>query len=264
MFFSEAGDQMKNFVSRLNIPGLAAVAICIGAWELYSLTLGAHFETIASVTQIVSAFKVLLFDGAMTEQLLHTLLVSIVGWVTASVIGLVVGAAIGWSRTVWTYTMASIDVLRSIPSISLVSIALMVFGFSSKMELVIVIYVSQWPVLLATAGGLRSTPGSFLDAAHSLRLSPSATIFKVLLPAALPSILVGMRLALTLSIALAVVAEMVGNPAGLGFGLVFAQQAIQPAQAFAYLVVIGFLGWGLNAAFVFVVGWAFRGYGKVV
>jgi sulfonate transport system permease protein len=255
---------MKNLVSRLNIPGLAAVAICIAAWELYSRTLGARFETIASVTQIVSAFSTLLFEGALPEQLLHTLFVSIVGWVTASIIGLVVGAAIGWSRTVWTYTMASIDVLRSIPSISLVSIALMVFGFSSKMELVIVIYVSQWPVVLATAGGLRSTPSSFLDAANSLRLSPSAKIFKVLLPAALPSILVGMRLALTLSIALAVVAEMVGNPAGLGFGLVFAQQAIQPAQAFAYLVVIGLLGWGLNAAFVFVVSWSFQGYGKVV
>jgi NitT/TauT family transport system permease protein len=76
--------------------------------------------------------------------------------------------------------------------------------------------------------------------------------------------MVGLRLALTLSIALAVVAEMVGNPAGLGFGIVFSQQAIQPAQAFAYLVVIGLLGWGMNAIFVLAAGRVYRGYGPIL
>jgi len=86
----------------------------------------------------------------------------------------------------------------------------------------------------------------------------------VIIPAALPSIIVGFRLALTLSVSLAVVAEMVGNPMGLGFGILFAQQAVQPAQAFAYLVVIGLLGWGLNLIFVGIAGRLFRGYGRIV
>jgi len=149
--------------------------------------------------------------------------------------------------------MASIDVLRSIPSISLISIGLLFFGFSSKMEMAIVVYVSQWPVLLATASAVRTTPRSYLDSATSLRLSERGKILKVRIPAALPSMLVGIRLALTLSIALAVVAEMVGNPAGLGFGIVYAQQAIQPAQAFAYLLIIGLVGWGLNAALMLAI-----------
>ncbi|MGX1309841.1 ABC-type nitrate/sulfonate/bicarbonate transport system permease component [Amorphus suaedae] len=247
----------------VNLPGLAIVAAFLVAWELYTRTLGAEFDSLASVGEIVVALKALWTEGPLLGQILHTLTVAVAGWLAAGVIGLTLGAIIGASRPVWTYTMASIDVLRSIPSISLVSVALLVFGFSFRSELVIVIYVSQWPVLLATMGGLRSTPEGLLEMARSLRLTPAATVLKILLPAAVPSILVGLRLALTLSIALTVVAEMIGNPAGLGFGLVYAQRAIQPAEAFAYLVVIGILGWLANAVFLQIVRRGFAGYGVV-
>lgn len=246
--------------SRINWAGLAVMAGFVALWEVLSRTLGSQLETIPSVTKIGHALIELAANGPLLAQLLHTLLVSIAGWLVACAVGLGVGLMIGVWRPMWTYSMASIDVLRSIPSISLVSIALMIFGFSSKMEMVIVVYVSQWPVLLATASGISGTPSSYLDSARSLRLSRRASIFKIRLPAAFPSILVGMRLALTLSIALAVVAEMVGNPAGLGFGIVYSQQAIQPAHAFGYLVVIGVLGWGQNAAFMFCVERFFKAY----
>jgi sulfonate transport system permease protein len=123
------------------------------------------------------------------------------------------------------------------------------FGFSAETEMVIVVYVSRWPMLLGTLGGIRAAPAGLLEVARIFHLSGAATFSKIILPAALPVILVGLRLSLTLSIALAVVAEMIGNPEGLGFGIVSSQQAMQPAAAFAYLLVIGILGWGLNAIF---------------
>ena len=239
---------MNRMVQRINLPGLAFMASLVVLWEIFTRTVGARLDTLPSVSKIFVALVQLGRDGALLSQLTHTLTVAVIGWLIACAIGLAVGLVIGLWRPVWTYSMASIDVLRSIPSISLISIALLLFGFSSKMEMVIVVYVSQWPVLLATASAVGATPRSYLDSARSLRLSRRATVMKVRLPAAVPGIIVGVRLALTLAIALAVVAEMVGNPAGLGFGLVYAQQAIQPAQAFAYLLVIGLLGWVLNAA----------------
>jgi len=238
---------------RINLPGLAVMAGLVVLWEIFARTVGARLDTIPSVSKILVALEQLAVGGALAPQLGHTVLVSVAGWLIACAVGLAAGLVIGLWRPVWTYSMASIDVLRSIPSISLISIALLLFGFSSNMEMVIVVYVSQWPVLLATASAVGVTPRSYLDSARVLRLSPRATVTKVRIPAALPGILVGVRLALTLSIALAVVAEMVGNPAGLGFGIVYAQQAIQPAQAFAYLLVIGLLGWALNAALMVAV-----------
>lgn len=244
---------MNRIYQKINLPGLASMVGLVMLWEIFSRTIGARLDSIPSVSRILVALYQLISDGVLLLQLAHTVSVAVAGWLIACAVGLTVGLVLGLWRPVWTYSMASIDVLRSIPSISLISIALLFFGFSSKMEMVIVVYVSQWPVLLATASGIGATPRSYLDSARSLRLSQRATVMKLRIPAALPSILVGVRLALTLSIALAVVAEMVGNPAGLGFGIVYAQQAIQPAQAFAYLLVIGLLGWALNAALVVAV-----------
>lgn len=250
----------KRLLSRVNITGLLVMAGLVALWDLYSRTFGAQLQTIPSVAKIAGALGDLAVNGPLLPQLAHTVIVSLVGWIVACALGLTLGVLIGVWRPVWAYSMATVDVLRSIPSISLVSIVVMIFGFSSKMEMVIVVYVSQWPVLLAAVSGVSGTPKSYLDSARALRLSSAATIFKIRLPAALPSILVGMRLALTLSLSLAVVAEMIGNPAGLGFGLVYSQQAIQAAQAFAYLVVIGVLGWGLNVSFVLAARRLFTAY----
>jgi ABC-type nitrate/sulfonate/bicarbonate transport system permease component len=240
---------MNKALQHINLPGLAVMALCAGLWELYFRTFGSGFDSIASTEATVLAMKDLLLQGPLPEQLRHTTAVAILGWIFASVLGFVIGLFLGLSRTAWIYSMASIEVLRSIPSISFVSIAVLLFGFSAKTEMVIVVYVSLWPVLLATMSGVRSAPGRLLEVARVFHLSRTATFFKITLPAALPVITVGLRLSLTLSIALAVVTEMIGNPEGLGFGIVSSQQAMQPADAFAYLLVIGVLGWGLNAIF---------------
>jgi ABC-type nitrate/sulfonate/bicarbonate transport system permease component len=91
-------------------------------------------------------------------------------------------------------------------------------------------------------------PPELLDVGRMLRMSQITAIRQLIVPSAMTSIVVGLRLALSLSLVLAVVAEMVGNPAGLGNALVTAQQALQPEQMFAYVVTIGVLGVGLNAA----------------
>lgn len=259
-----ANSRFCSLRDRMNLPGIAVIIFLIMLWQVYTRTLGAHFDSIASSSQILVAIEKLAIRGPLGSQLAHTVSVALIGWMIASTIGFVIGLAIGLWRPAWKYSMASIEVLRSIPSISFIAIAVLVFGFSANTELVIVVYVSLWPMVIGTLGGIRAVPSDLLDVARSFRLSRTGTVLKIVMPAALPSIIVGLRLSLTLSIALAVVAEMVGNPDGLGFGMVLAEQAIKPAEALGYLVVIGILGWGLNAIFVGVARRLCRGFGPIV
>ena len=178
--------------------------------------------------------------------------VTLIGWLLASALGIGLGLLLGLSQTAWRWSMASIEVMRAIPPVSLVPVALLVFGFSIRMELMIILFVSAWPVLVNTIDGVRGVRAELVDVARMLRMSRVRRITKIMLPAAVPSIIVGLRLALSLSLVLAVVAEMIGNPNGLGNALVSAQQALQPEQMFAYVFVIGLLGVGLNAALGYV------------
>ena len=250
----------KGAFNRINIAGLAVIAMWIVLWEVYTRTVGSRFDSIASSTAIIITIKDLLCNGPLPAQFCHTTSIALAGWIIASTVGFAIGLAIGMSNLAWTYSMASFDVLRSIPSISFVPIAVLWFGFSLTTELVIVVYVAVWPVLLGTLNSVHSVPAGLLEVSRIFHLSKASTLFKITLPAALPSVLVSLRLSLTLSIALAVVAEMIGNPEGLGYGMVFAQQAVQPAQAFGYLVVIGVLGWAFNTLFVLISRRLARGY----
>jgi len=247
--------------TRVNLPGLATMGAFVAAWEGLVGTGAVDFEFLPAPSGIADALWSLVWSGEIFPELFHTLRSAVVGWMIASVLGIALGAWLGLSDTAWRYSMASIEVLRAIPPISLVPVALLVFGFSLKMELTLIVYVGAWTVLVNTVDGVRSVRPELLDVTRMLRMSRLTTIQKVSLPAAMPSIVVGLRLALSLALVLAVVAEMIGNPSGLGNALVRAQQALQPEQMFAYVVTIGILGVALNAALRLASARAFPGLG---
>lgn len=236
---------------RVNWLGLGTLALLVGVWEAVVGSGTLEYEFLPAPSAIAGSVADLVASGDMGAAVVHTLQVTILGWLLASALGVGVGLLLGLSPTAWRYSMASIEVMRAIPPVSLVPVALLVFGFSIRMELTIIFFVSAWPVLVNTIDGVRGVRAELLDVARMLRMSRGARIRKVVLPAAMPAILVGLRLALSLSLVLAVVAEMIGNPHGLGNALVSAQQALQPEQMFAYVLAIGVLGIGLNAAVAF-------------
>ena len=240
---------MRSFRQRLNVPGLLTMVALVGAWEALVRGGALDYEYLPAPSAVAGDAVALMGSGELAADLLHTLGVTLLGWVAAAVVGIGLGVWLGLSDTAWRYSLASIEVLRAIPPVALVPVALLVFGFSRKMELILIVYVGAWPVLVNTIDGVRGVRTELVDVARMLSLSRWATLRKIVLPAALPVIAVGLRLAMSLSLVLAVVAEMIGNPSGLGNALVLAQQALQPEEMFAYVLAIGLLGVGLNAAF---------------
>lgn len=234
--------------ARVNYLGLVAIGLLLGLWESLVRSGLLDYQYLPAPAAVARAAGGLLSSGALSGKVIHTLAATLVGWLTASGIGTILGLLLGLSDTASRYSMASIEVMRAIPPVSLVPVALLIFGFSLRMELAIIVFVSTWPVMINALDGVRNVSAELLDVGRMLRLSRSATIWRIVLPAAMPSVAVGMSLALSLSLVLAVVAEMIGNPSGLGNALVSAQQALQPDQMFAYVLTIGLLGVSLNAA----------------
>jgi sulfonate transport system permease protein len=166
------------------------------------------------------------------------------------VVGTLGGFALASSPGVRRFSSASVDALRTIPVVTLVPIALLIWGPSGTSELVVAAIAAVWPVLISAESGVRSVHPRLAEVASTLRLSRLATARKIALPAAAPELLVGARLALGFALVVCIVSEMVGNPAGLGYGLVAMQQALDPAGMWAYVVVIGVLGIVLNSLLV--------------
>jgi NitT/TauT family transport system permease protein len=221
-------------VQRLNLPGLLFLLLLAGFWELLVDAGAVSYEFLPAPSEIASATGHLAASGELGKNVLHTLLVTLVGWAIAGAVGISLGLLLGASRRTWRLSMASVEVLRSLPAVSFIPVLILIFGFSINMELIVIVFISQWPVLINTIDGVRSITPIHRDLGRVLQLS---------------------RLAL----ALAIVAEMVGNPHGIGYALAAQLNTLQSANLFAYVIVTGVLGVILNAAFLGAIHAAFPG-----
>jgi ABC-type nitrate/sulfonate/bicarbonate transport system permease component len=232
--------------------GLIVPVALVVAWQL-AKSLGAlPYENIPSPAQIGNAAVQLAVGGELGGNLGHTLVACLVGWAIGSAIGVVLGTALGLSRWAWTYSMASVDVLRAIPAIAFIPIVVIVFAQTLQMEIVITLWVSIWPVAVSTMSGVAGVSPAHDELAASLRMPWLRRVTKLALPTAAPKILIALRLSLSGAFALAIVAEIVGNPAGIGYALVNAQQQLRPDVMFAYILLTGALGLALNAVITLI------------
>lgn len=231
---------------RFNVLGLAAIVVVILLWQAAVQFRVITATYLPSPLEIARSIPGEWSSGAIVDNTAHTVMVAVVGWLMATVLGLIVGSIVGGIPVVWRWTAASIEYLRAIPSVALLPLAVILFGFSAEMEWVLVVYGAQWMVAVATIDALRHAPGPLVDAARTLEMSRFAVFAKIILPNAVPRIFVGVRLAMSLGLVLAVAAEILGNPRGLGAAITFNQESYRPAQTFLYLLLIGIVGICLN------------------
>jgi NitT/TauT family transport system permease protein len=243
---------------RLNLVGAGVFVLGLLLWELLVRTGILTFSYLPPPSDVAVGLGQLVGNGELLSSLGHTLLAALTGWALAGVIGVAAGSALGLFRPVWMYSMASLEALRALPIVAFVPVAVLLFGFSVQTEITVAFYAALWPILLNTVNGMR-TEARLVETGRVLKLSRAETLWKIRLPAATATIVVGLRLGLSISLVLTLVAEMVGNPAGLGFLLVTKGQALQPAQMFAAVFVIGVTGIVLNAIVMGVARLVFRG-----
>lgn len=250
---------LSRIMGRLNLSGAATIVAGLLVWEIAIRTGILSFNYLPPPSRVVVGLGELVSSGELQTNLRHTVVAALSGWILAAGVGIALGALLGLLRPLWRYSMASVEALRSLPIVAFVPVAVLLLGFTTKMEIVVAFYAALWPILLNTYGGIRSVDRSLIEVGNVMGLSYLASLWKLRLPAATPYIVVGLRLGLAVSFVLTLVAEMIGNPAGLGFALVQKGEALKSAQMFAYVVVIGLVGVVLNGVLMTLARGVFRG-----
>jgi sulfonate transport system permease protein len=247
------------FLRGFNVSGLAVIVGLLVLWQA-AISLGLMtFRYLPGPIEIAIEGWKLLSTGQLLVDIGHTLGTTVMATGIGTVIGIAIGLAFGLFPAVRLYSNSSIDFLRTIPVTALVPVALLIWGPSNLAEIVVATYAATWPILINTAGGVRAIPKRLYDVAAVFGLSRASTVTKVVIPASAQPILVGMRLGTVTALVLAIVAEMLINPHGLGWGLIQAQNALQPARLWAYTLTIGLLAYTLNALLVLIVRRALPG-----
>lgn len=230
--------------------GVLLVVALLVLWEL-SWQLDVYRATsLPPISRILVALWAETRELTLPRELGMTLWRLLAGFGLASLIGVVVGVAMGASKLVDSLLEPLTELLRPIPVSALVPVAILFFGIHSEMKIAMITYAALWPVLVNTYSGVREIEPVLVDTARTFREPRLRRLTRIQLPAAAPYIAAGMRISLAISLVVAVVAEMIAGGDGIGSYLLSRQRAFQVAEMYAAIVTLAVLGYLLNAAFV--------------
>jgi sulfonate transport system permease protein len=228
------------------LKGIGGIFIFLIIWELSIFFNMVHFEYLPPPTKIFNSWLSLILQQKYWLEISHTLFAAFLGWLIASVVGILLGTTLAISKRFRQFSLTTIEILRPLPGVAFAPVGLLLFGFSLNMELTVICLPTLWPILINSLFGILNLSKKLEEVANILHLSSSEAIRKIYFPAAASSVLVGLRISLSLAIVMAVIAEMIGNPEGLGYAIVREQQAMNPRDMFAYIFTVGCIGIFIN------------------
>lgn len=233
---------------RLNkrLLGMIIPIALLVAWEAIWHVQSLRMESLSRPWDVAHAFYQGMADKSILKSTLETLEAAALGFGFAAICGLFLGIVLGLMPRVDRIVGPTVDAMRPVPSVALIPLALLLFGFGVSLEALVVAFASFWPVLLVTTAAVRAIDPRLLEVADALEMSSLARTFKIVIPAALGLIAVGLQLALGIALIVAVTVEIVINPRGLGFAMMSSQQALRFDQMYAQLLWIGVIGWGIS------------------
>ncbi len=228
------------------LPHAAALAIALGGWELGSAL--ADSPVLPGPSLVGRSFVEQIADGQLIADARASLGRVLVGFSLASVAGVSLGAltaALGrWGdgpRTI-------VELLRPIPPIAWVPLAILWFGLGDKSAWFIVFIGAFFPVYVQVIDALNRCPERYLELARSLGAGFWLTLWRVRLPAAAPQVASGLRVGLGLAWISVIAAELVGAQSGLGYRIQMHRLVLETEGVIVGMLTIGALGAAMGLA----------------
>ena len=184
---------------------------------------------------------------AWQRSLVPSLARLLIGWLGAVVIGIALGTLIGLSARARDYVDPVIHFLRAIPPPALVPLFIVLLGIGDAMKAAMILFGVVWPILINTADGVASVEPLQRETGRVYRIGFRDELTRIILPSAAPKIFAGLRISLSIAVILMVISEMVATVNGVGFELVQAQRSFRSLDLWATILLLGLIGYTLNA-----------------
>ncbi|MCP3711031.1 ABC transporter permease [Paraburkholderia sp. CNPSo 3274] len=196
--------------------------------------------------RVYETFVDLAQSGELARNTLISLQRVLLGFAGGTVLGLLIGGALGLSRTLEAWVLPSFNAIVQIPVLGWLPFLLLLVGVGEPLKYLLIAHAALVPVTLSTLQGFRQTPSTLDEVARVFAYTRWQRIVRLVLPAAVPTLATGVRLAFTKAWLALVVVELVASSEGLGYLIVYGRQLFQLDLVMASVVVVGAVGLVIN------------------
>ena len=164
------------------------------------------------------------------------------GFAIAAVAALVLGVLIGLNKYFERFTELVLQILKPIPPIAWIPLAILWFGIGESSKLYIIFYGAFFPIILNTIDGIHNIDKKYLELGKVYEISKWRLVWRVIIPGALPAILTGIRVGLGNAWVCVVAAEMIAATKGVGYMLSNGRSMSRADDVILAMLLIGIVG----------------------
>lgn len=225
--------------------GLAGIGLFLAAWALASRALNPVL--LPHPAEVIAAYRELIADGSLIRDVGASLARVFGGFTMAAAIAPPLALLIGYSWTLRCLMLPLLTLIRPIPPIAWIPLAILWFGLGDPPSYFITALAAFFPIFLSAFAGAQGLQAEHVNAARSLGAGTVSVITRVMLPSALPSIVTGLRIGLGQAWMAVVTAELIAAQSGLGFMIQASRLNLETARVLVGMTLIGILGAGMTA-----------------
>jgi len=242
------GDFVRTLLRGLGVCWLPAVIVL--AWEAASASGVLRPAVLPAFHSVVAGLARWYWDGHWIVDAGASVVRVLAGVAAASVLGVAAGATVAMSAGAQRALTPVLELVRPIPPIAWIPLAIVWFGIGSTSAIFIVTLGAFFPIFTGVQAGIASVRVAHVNVARGLGAGRRLIVTDVLLPAALPSILAGIRTGLGVGWMTLIAAELVGAQSGLGYTIQLNRLMLQIEDVMAGMLTIGIIGLVMNRAVV--------------
>lgn len=242
--------------------GLALQALRKWPWDVYAIRIGAVIAALV-VWQLMSAngVKFILdfrnvpapidvgaqLGGLMSSSDYYKHIGAsvqriMIAFTLATVFGVIIGVMMGRSRLVRNIIMPYIEIVRPIPAVAWIPMAILMLPTEQSSIIFITYLGAFFPIVLNTIHGVDQTDESLVRAARSLGAGNRAILWHVILPGALPSILAGLAIGMGVAWFSLLAGEIISGQYGIGYFTWRSYALVEYRNIIIGMLTIGLLG----------------------
>lgn len=225
-----------------------AIALCLVLWQLLAVNrvnfAGITFANVPTPVEVWHAAGQLLESPRLLQHLASSLSRVGLGFALAALSGIALGLIIGRYQRVHLWLLPPLELLRPIPAVAWIPLAILMFHSSEASMIFITFIGAFFPILLNTIHGVEAVDPRWIASARSLGSSRLQLFREVIVPAALPAIITGLSIGMGTCWFCLVTAEMISGQFGIGYYTWESYSVQNYANIVVGMLLIGLLGMG--------------------
>lgn len=226
--------------------------ILIVIWEGFALAGKLTPYTMPAPMTIINTAIDYIKDGSLFQDIGVSFIRVLEGFLIALVSAFILGIIVSIFSKVEIFTDLVLQILRPIPPIAWIPLAILWFGIGESSKVFIIFFGAFFPIFLNTVEGVKNIDSKYFELARVYEVPKLKMIKKIVIPGALPSIMTGIRLGLGNAWVCVVAAEMIGATSGVGFMLADGRSLSRPDIVIIGMLIVGIVGKIMDDALKFL------------